>query len=57
MSTRHSSMVTDLTSGNVTKPLLKFAFPQFVSNALQTGYNIVDMIVVGQYIGGAGIRT
>jgi Na+-driven multidrug efflux pump len=50
-------MVTDLTSGNVTKPLLKFAFPLFVSNALQTGYNIVDMIVVGQYIGGAGIRT
>lgn len=57
MSTRSSSMVTDLTGGSVTKLLLKFAFPLFVSNALQAVYNIVDMIVVGQYIGGAGMSA
>ena len=50
-------MVTDLTGGSVTKLLLKFAFPLFVSNALQAVYNIVDMIVVGQYIGGAGMSA
>ena len=50
-------MVTDLTGGNVTKLLLKFAFPLFVSNALQAVYNIVDMIVVGRYIGGAGMSA
>ena len=50
-------MVTDLTNGNVTKLLLKFAFPLFVSNALQAIYNIVDMIVVGQYIGGEGMSA
>lgn len=57
MSNRNSSMVTDLTNGSVTKLLLKFAFPLFVSNALQAVYNIVDMIVVGQYIGGVGMSA
>lgn len=57
MANRNSSMVTDLTDGNVTKLLLKFAFPLFVSNALQAVYNIVDMIVVGQYIGGIGMSA
>ena len=57
MANRSSSMVTDLTGGNVTKLLLKFAFPLFVSNALQAVYNIVDMIVVGRYIGGAGMSA
>ena len=50
-------MVTDLTGGNVTKLLLRFTFPLFISNALQAIYNIVDMIVVGQYIGGAGMSA
>ena len=50
-------MVTDLTGGSVTRLLLKFAFPLFISNALQAIYNIVDMIVVGQYIGGAGMSA
>ena len=57
MSKQNSTMVTDLTNGSVTKLLLKFAFPLFVSNALQAIYNIVDMIVVGQYIGGEGMSA
>lgn len=57
MSKQNQTMVTDLTNGNVTKLLLKFAFPLFVSNALQAIYNIVDMIVVGQYIGGEGMSA
>lgn len=54
---KSQSMVTDMTTGNVTKLLLSFAFPLFISNALQAVYNIVDMIVVGQYIGGAGMSA
>ncbi len=50
-------MITDLTVGSVSKLLLKFAFPLFLSNALQAVYNIVDMIVVGQYLGGAGMSA
>ena len=52
-----ATMVKDLTGGNVTKLLLQFAFPLFISNALQAIYNIVDMIIVGQFIGGAGMSA
>lgn len=51
------SMVKDLTKGSVPKLLLTFAAPLFVSNALQAIYNIVDMIVVGQVIGGSGMSA
>lgn len=57
MAVKNSTMVTDLTNGSVTGLLLRFAFPLFVSNALQAVYNIVDMIVVGQYIGGEGMSA
>lgn len=50
-------MVKDLTTGSVTKQLLVFALPLFVSNSLQALYNIVDMIIVGQFIGGAGMSA
>lgn len=51
------TMVRDLTRGNVTKLLFQFAMPLLVSNTLQAVYNLVDMVVVGQYIGGAGMSA
>ncbi len=54
---KNKTMVKDLTSGSVPKLLLMFAAPLFVSNALQAIYNIVDMIVVGQVIGGNGMSA
>lgn len=51
------TMITDLTEGSVPKLLILFAAPLFVSNALQAVYNIVDMIVVGQVIGGTGMSA
>lgn len=51
------TMVNDLTEGSVPKLLFIFAAPLFVSNALQAIYNIVDMIVVGQVIGGNGMSA
>lgn len=57
MTNKSQSMVTDLTAGSVGKLLLRFAFPLFVSNALQAVYNMVDMIVVGQFIGGSGMSA
>ena len=54
---KKETMVKDMTTGNVTMLLLSFALPLFVSNALQAVYNIVDMIVVGQFIGGAGMSA
>lgn len=54
---RNKTLVTDLTEGNVAKLLLKFAFPLFISNALQALYNLVDMVIVGRFIGGAGMSA
>ena len=52
-----ASMIKDLTSGSVTRQLLMFAMPLFVANALQAVYNLVDMIVVGQVVGGPGMSA
>ena len=57
MQAKKSSMTTDLTSGNVVKQLVMFALPLFLSNALQAVYNLVDMIVVGNYVGAAGMSA
>lgn len=53
----NKTMVKDLTKGSVPKLLLIFAAPLFLSNALQAIYNIVDMVVVGQVIGGNGMSA
>ncbi len=57
MQQKQGTMVRDLTTGSVTRQLLVFAFPLFVSNSLQAVYNMVDMIIVGQFIGGAGMSA
>ena len=54
---KNTTMITDLTEGSVPKLLLLFALPLFASNALQAVYNIVDMVVVGQFIGGTGMSA
>ncbi len=41
----------DLTSGNITVSLLRFAFPMMVGNLLQQLYNIVDTLIVGRFLG------
>lgn len=51
------SMAKDLTNGSVVKLLLRFAAPLFVSNLLQAVYNIVDMIVIGNVVGGVGMSA
>lgn len=47
----------DLTNGSVPKQLLKFAFPIFIANLLQSCYSMVDMVVVGQFVGKAGLAA
>lgn len=41
----------DLTQGSVVKKLLFFAVPLVVSNLIMQLYNIVDAIIVGQFVG------
>ena len=52
-----SSMTRDLTRGSVPGLLFRFALPLFVSNALQAVYNLVDMVIVGNFVGTAGISA
>ncbi len=51
------SMIQDLTQGSVTRLLLVFSYPLLLSNLLQTVYNMVDMIVIGQFVGKAGLSA
>lgn len=44
-------MKKDLTQGNVTKTILKFAVPMIIGNLLQQCYNIADTFIVGQFLG------
>ena len=50
-------LVRDLTVGKVTPTLLLFAWPVMVSNLLQTAYNMIDMVIVGQYAGSTGLAA
>lgn len=44
-------MIKDMTSGNPAQLLIKFTLPMLVGNLFQQLYNIVDSVVVGQFIG------
>ena len=52
---RKETMINNMTSGNVVKQLLTFAYPFMLSNLLQVVYTLVDMIVVGQFVGSRGL--
>ena len=45
------SKVTNMTVGNPTKHILIFALPLFIGNVFQQLYNMVDSIIVGNYVG------
>ena len=47
----------NLTTGSVGKKLIVFALPIIAMNLLQAVYNIVDMIIVGQFVGSAGMSA
>lgn len=52
-----SSMINDLTVGGVPGKLIRFSIPFILANLLQFLYNIVDMIIVGQFVGSVGLSA
>ena len=54
---RQTELIRDLTGGSVPKTLLRFAMPLFLSGLLQMVYNMVDMVVVGRFVGTAGLSA
>lgn len=51
------SLIRDFTSGGVAKQMVAFSLPLFFSNLLQAVYNMVDMVVIGQYVGRVGLSA
>lgn len=47
----------NLLHGSVPKKLIAFALPLLLANILQSFYNVVDMLVVGQIVGDTPGRT
>lgn len=47
----------DFTEGSIAKMVLLFALPFMASNALQVLYSTVDMIIVGKFVGTAGLSA
>lgn len=45
------AVIKDMTEGNVSRSIIRFALPLLMGNILQQTYNIVDTIIVGKYLG------
>ena len=54
---KKTKIITDLTGGSVPRTLLKFSFPLLLSGLLQLVYNMVNMVVVGRFVGTAGLSA
>ncbi|MGI5935514.1 MAG: MATE family efflux transporter [Oscillospiraceae bacterium] len=48
---------TDLTQGSIIRQLVKYSIPLVLSSLLQSLYGMVDMLVVGHYIGATGLSA
>lgn len=52
-----TKIINDYTKGRLPGQMLRFSLPFMLSNALQVLYSVVDMIVVGNVVGSAGISA
>lgn len=51
------SLTKDFTKGNIAKQLLLLSLPFMASNALQVFYSTIDMVIVGRFVGTAGLSA
>ncbi len=54
---KEKSLSKDFTSGSIGRQLILFALPFMASNALQVLYSTIDMLIVGKYVGTAGLSA
>lgn len=54
---KNKKIINDFTQGNITTQLIQFTMPLLLSNLLQTVYNMVDMMIVGQVMGKTGLSA
>ena len=55
--TAKKTLTKDFTKGNVARQLLWFTLPFMASNAMQVLYSTIDMIIVGNCVGTAGLSA
>ena len=51
------TLINNLAEGPVLSKLLRFAVPIMLANLLQAFYSMVDMVVVGRFVGSAGLSA
>ncbi len=54
---KEKKLAKDFTKGSIPKQMFWFMLPFMASNGLQVLYSTIDMIIVGQYVGTAGISA
>jgi Na+-driven multidrug efflux pump len=54
---KNTKLTKDFTSGRISKQLFALMIPFMLSNALQVLYSTIDMIIVGKYVGTAGLSA
>lgn len=54
---KEKTLINDLSEGPLTKQLLLFSVPLVLGNMLHTLYNLVDMAIVGQFVGSEGLSA
>lgn len=57
MHMKEGSMVNNMTEGSVFRHLWRFALPLLLANCLSTLYTTVDTLVVGRFVGTAGLSA
>ncbi len=43
--------MADLTEGNISRQIIRLAFPLLIGNIIQQFYNTINMMIVGRYVG------
>ena len=54
---KNKTLIRDFTQGSIFPMLLTFALPLIGCNLLQTVYNLVDMVVIGHFVGSVGLSA
>ncbi|MCQ2597812.1 MAG: MATE family efflux transporter [Treponema sp.] len=57
MSDSSKAIINDMTQGSVFKKMVVFTLPVMFANALQLCYGLIDMVIVGKFVGSAGLSA
>ena len=53
----HSSAVINMTEGNPVSLIISFSIPMLIGNLFQQLYNLVDSVIVGQFVGADALAS